>query len=81
VNGAFPEMDRVPQGRKSERRLAPMIANQRERDDAARRVSIRFSRARQFEDVRENFDGNSVDGGFSVLPAGESYLYTREERG
>jgi hypothetical protein len=35
----------------------------------------------QFEDIRKDFDGYSVDGRLSVLPAGENNLCAREERG
>jgi len=80
VDRAFLKVDRVPEGRKAERGLAPVITNQGERDDATRWMSVCLRGTRQFEYMRENFYGNSVDGGLSVLPAGEDDLHAREER-
>ena len=80
VNAAFPKMDRVPQGGKSEGRLTPVIADQGKSDDTVP-GGVRVRGACQFEDVCKNFDGYSVDGGLGVLPASENYLCAREECG
>lgn len=81
MNGAVPEVDGAPQGRKSEGRLTPVTTHQREGDDAVRRMGFRVRRARQFEDMGEDFDGDPVDGGLSVLLAREDGLHAREECG
>jgi hypothetical protein len=56
-----------------------VIANQRKADDTLRWVSAPFRRTCQFEDIRENFDGDPIDSGLGVLLAGEDGLYAGEE--
>ena len=81
MNGAVPEVDCAPQGRKSEGRLTPVTTHEREGDDAVRRVGLRVRSTCQFEDMGKDFDGDPVDGGLSVLLAGEDCLYAREKCG